>query len=212
MSMLAFPTIKQPTNASSASAGGEETVELFRLSVDSYHEMIEVGLLGPDDKLELLDGLLVKKMPNHPPHVIACLALNAALSKMLTDQLHIRLGMPITLSTSEPEPDLVIAIGKLRDFFKRHPGPSEIELAVEVSDSSLRRDQVLKMDLYAAAGISQYWIVNVNRRSVEVYRRPVAEALTHTYADATTFDEHSVVPVVLGSTHVGEFAVAELFE
>lgn len=145
---------------------------IWRLSVAQYHEMIRTGILTDDDPVELLEGCLVFKMPKNPAHRVATTLIRQALEKVVPTGWYVESQEPITLEDSEPEPDVVILKGEPRDYQERHPGPDEVALVVEVSDTTLARDQGIKKQLYARAGILVYWIVNLVDRQVEVFRNP----------------------------------------
>ena len=152
---------------------------LRRLSLGDYHWLISCGFFERDpilsDPVELIDGYLVEMSPNHPPHASTVNQLSAAFLLALHGRAVIRTQSPITLQEqqSEPEPDVAVAKPPDRQYTKRHPGPEDIFLVCEVADSSLAYDRRVKLDLYARAGIHEYWIVNLNDRVVEVYRQPV---------------------------------------
>jgi Uma2 family endonuclease len=148
---------------------------LARISVELYHTLVASGLIAEDDPIELLDGVLVEKGRKNPTHAVATGLCDLALLKILPAGWHVRIHDPITLSTSEPEPDLVVVRGRLQDFSGRHPGADDIGLVIEVADASLLTDRY-KGCLYAAAGIPCYWLVNLADSSVEVYSRPDREA------------------------------------
>src|SRR4051812_36814523 len=138
----------------------EEFDGVWRLSVDQYHAMIRAGILTEDDPAELLEGVLVQKMPKNPAHVLAKLLLVEALRKILPAGWFVNDQDPVTTRDSEPEPDVAVSRGSPRDYPTRHPGPKDTPLVVEIADSSLRRDRGLKKRLYARARIPEYWIVN----------------------------------------------------
>src|SRR4051812_20576168 len=115
-----------------------EREDLFRLTVEQYHTMIEAGVLTEDDPVELLEGVLVQKLPKSRAHVAALSRLNRALAAILPPGYFIQMQDPITLSESEPEPDLAVVRG-IEDDFTEHPGPADVALVVEVADTSLRR-------------------------------------------------------------------------
>jgi hypothetical protein len=94
---------------------------LFRISVPMYHRMIEAGILGPDDRVELLEGLLVKKLSKNPPHRVAKRLLQRALSAVLPAGWFDDEQEPVTTDDSEPEPDLSILRGDPRDYLRGHP-------------------------------------------------------------------------------------------
>ena len=156
------------------------TLPLLRLSVQQYHAMRRAGILTEDDRVELIDGLLVSKMTKNPPHSLATeltrRALDDALrSAGLAGAWHVRSQEPITTSDSEPEPDVSVVAGSVRDYHQAHPGPGDVALVVEIADESLRRDRGDKLAIYARAGVAAYGIVNLADRVVELYREPEGE-------------------------------------
>ena len=150
-----------------------------RFSVEQYQKMIEAGVLTDDDKIELLEGYLVTKMPRNPPHENAIQRFNRTLSRITPDEWQLRCQSSIACSDSQPEPDFAIVKGDDQTFALRHPGPAEIGLAIEVSDSSLTRDRIDKARIYARAGIVEYWIVNLVDRQIEVHTLPVGDGYTN---------------------------------
>lgn len=150
---------------------------LHRITLDQYHQMIEIGLFGPSDRLVLLDGLLVDKMTRGPRHCTACEATREAINGALPAGWYARKEDPITLPDgprgygSEPEPDVAVVAGSRRSYQDRHPGPGEIALVVEVADSSLADDRKA-LARYARAGIPVVWIVDLTNDTVEVYDDP----------------------------------------
>src|SRR4051794_4925182 len=101
---------------------------LYPLSVDQYHAMIRAGVLNQDDPVELLDGLLVQKMPKNPPHRVGVKRLRGALERAVPAGWYVDSQEPVTLSNSEPEPDGMVARGKTEDYAGRHPGPDDVAL------------------------------------------------------------------------------------
>src|SRR6476620_1726497 len=108
-----------------------------RFTVDEYHRMIESGILNDEDKVELLEGYVVEKMPRNPPHDVAIQRLIKRLYRIGLVGWEIRGQSAITLQGSEPEPDVVLARGDDDTFANRHPDPSELGVVIEVADSSL---------------------------------------------------------------------------
>src|SRR5262245_63406309 len=107
-----------------------------RFSVDEYHRLIGAGVFPPDDKSELLDGWITPKMTRNPPHDAILDLVKDALLAHATGW-RVRVQSAITLATSEPEPDVAIAVGPAMRYLTRHPGPADLALVVEVADSSL---------------------------------------------------------------------------
>lgn len=130
---------------------------LFRLTVEQYHELIRSGKLAEDDPVELLEGLLVFRMPKNTPHTTATALARREVERLLPSGWHYRSQEPITLADGEPEPDGAVVRGRIEDYALSHPGPSDVALVIEVADSSLDRDRGLKLRSYARAGIGAYW-------------------------------------------------------
>ena len=136
--------------------------------------MIEAGELTTDDRVELLDGELVDKMPKNPSHSLVTRKLDRRLMTLVDDGWHVRNQEPVTLSASEPEPDLAVVRGTEDDYGHRKPGPADTALVVEVADSTVARDR-RKRTIYAAAGLPEYWIVNLPEDTLERYTEPAGD-------------------------------------
>jgi Uma2 family endonuclease len=182
----------------------------FRLTVAQYHDMIRNHTLTPDDKVELLNGYLVNKMPQGTPHSGAIDSLDEDLHRVVPAGWRVRAQLPITLSASEPEPDFAVVRGVRGAFAQRHPNGSDFGIVIEVADSSLHHDRREKGEVYAAAGIPVYWVVNGIDRQVEVYTDPQPAADPPAYATRTDYPHGSSVPVVLDGVAVATLAVADL--
>src|SRR5947199_5755459 len=145
---------------------------LWRMPRSRYERLVDTGVFGPEDRIELLDGLLVVREPQGARHATVVGLVRAALRKAFGSGYHIREEKPIALDRlSEPEPDVAVVPGKLRDYLTAHP--SRPVLVVEVADTSLALDRLRKGGLYARAGIADYWVVNLIDEVLEVYREPV---------------------------------------
>ena len=139
---------------------------------DEYYRLGDSGLLPPGERTELLDGRIIRKVTMNPPHATAVLKTAEALRPAFPKHL-VMAQRPTDLSThSDPEPDVIVVTGSLDDYSYRHPTSDGALLVVEVSDSTLREDRRYKAGLYARAGLPEYWIVNINARTLEVRRRP----------------------------------------
>lgn len=180
-----------------------------RFSVDEYHKMAEAGVLTEDGRLELIHGWLVPKMTLNPPHNYAVALLMKRFLAIVGPTGVVRVQQPITTPDSEPEPDVVLAAGRDADYKARHPKPSECVVVVEVADSTLRADQTTKLELYAAAKIAVYWIVNLKDRRVEVYTQPRG-GKNPGYKQQTNYCPGDEVPVVVGGKELGRIPVKEL--
>src|SRR5688572_25103730 len=186
------------------------TEPIFRLSVDQYHAMIEKGVLSEDDPVELLEGMLVFKMPKRPNHPLCVRLLTTTMDRLLPPEWHFRAQEPVTLEDGEPEPDGVVVRGGVRDFATRHPSASDVPLIIEVADTSLARDRGIKLRSYARARIPTYWIVDLVGRKVEVYNDPTSDGSEPRYARPQVYGEDTAVPVILDGINVGEVGVASI--
>lgn len=154
----------------------QEPYAPYRFTVDEFYRMSDVDILRNDEHVELLDGRLVVKEPPGPPHAAHLGMLNKLLVLLLGDRAVVRPQDPFGIDElNHPEPDL--AIVKPRDDFyaAAHPGPDDALLLVEIAWSSAPGDRVVKAPLYAAAGIQEFWLVDIKKQSLEVYREPSPE-------------------------------------
>jgi Uma2 family endonuclease len=144
-----------------------------RLSVAEYHRLGQVGILGADDRVELLEGQLVKMSPIGPRHALAVDALAEILITAVAGKAGVRVQNPVTLDDgSEPQPDIAVVARPWQGYPGAHPGPADILLLIEVADSSLETDKGAKVALYAKAGIRAFWIIDLTINTVHVYRTP----------------------------------------
>lgn len=202
MSTVIVPA--SPSSSLNGSANVDIGVDsLFRISVKQYHEMTRHGILVPEDRLELLEGLLVRKMSKNPPHRVVKILLAQALQALIPPMWFIDLEDPVTTPDSEPEPDVTVLRGAPRDYVSAHPLPADVALAVEVSDSSLARDRGPKKRIFARAGIAVYWIVNLLERQIEVYTRPGGPEANPDYEQRQDYSAAAAVPVVIDGKEVG---------
>ena len=183
---------------------------IWRLHVDQYQAMIQAGILTPDDPVELLEGWLVTKMPKNPRHRVVTQLTREALAQLLPPAWYADAQEPITTADSEPEPDVVVVRGERRHYLDRHPGPSDLALVVEVADSSLQRDRLLKKRLYAAAAIAEYWIINLIDNQIEVHTEPSAAGGQPDYRQSRIYTVADTLPVVLDGREVGRLAVQDV--
>jgi len=181
---------------------------IARFSVEQYHRMIESGAFTEDDRLELIEGWVVQQMAKGPGHEYAVGQGEDLLRARIPAGWHVRNQAPVTLKSSEPEPDLTIVRGDRRAYRQRHPVPSEIALVVEVSDTSLDTDRV-KGKTYGSAGIAEYWIINLVDRCIEVYTRPDA-ASELGYASHTIFRANETIEFHIAGQDLGALAVTAL--
>jgi Uma2 family endonuclease len=180
---------------------------LYRMTLAQYEAMIASGAFKDHDRFRLINGYLVAKMTQNPPHVIADDLCGQALARVLAGW-YVRPAKPIRLPGQEsmPEPDRCVVRGSTRDYRGRHPGPDDIVLVVEVSDASLSDDREMATEVYGPAGIPVYWIVNVVDNQVEVYTGPGPDG----YTSRVDFKPGQVLPVVIDGRQLGAIAVDDI--
>jgi Uma2 family endonuclease len=181
---------------------------VWRLSVAQYQQMVRNGILTEDDPVELLEGWLIPKMPKSPQHRTATRLTRTVLERMIPAGWYVDSQEPITTGDSEPEPDVVIVRGEPGDYAARHPGPANVALVVEVSDTPLQRDRTVKSRLYAAAGLPSYWIVNLVDRRVEMYSSPSGSPAA--YQRVQTHNPGDSIAVTIDGATIGHVAVTDL--
>jgi Uma2 family endonuclease len=179
----------------------------YRLRVDQYLEMVRVGILTADDRVELLEGALVAKLGKSLPHILAGKRIFQALVDVLPDSWHVAKEDPIRTADSVPEPDCAVLRGAAKDYPDRLPQPAEVALVVEIADASLNRDCQGKQRLYARAGIPVYWIVNLVSRQVEVYSDPTGPVEEPSYRDVQYLRSGDRVTVILDAHEVAHLEV-----
>lgn len=136
-----------------------------------YERLVSAGVLGPSDRVELLEGEIIEMTPEKSRHAAAVDLSVEALRSAFGSSFSIRVQHPLAVSeASEPEPDLAVVRGSARDYVDQHP--KSAVLVVEVSDTSLEYDRTRKARVYAGAGIAEYWIVNIVAGILEVHRDP----------------------------------------
>ncbi|HQY88357.1 MAG TPA: Uma2 family endonuclease, partial [Tepidisphaeraceae bacterium] len=147
-------------------------IKLRRITVDEYHRMIRDGYFADKERFELIDGLILEKISKNPPHETARQRARKQIEHQLPDGVTLRSEAPVTLSLSEPEPDLSIVRGCDEAFITRHPNASDVICLIEVSDSTLELDRGMKLADYAREGIAPYIIVNLKERCVIRFDQP----------------------------------------
>jgi hypothetical protein len=185
-------------------------INLWRMPVNRYHQMIMAGILTENDRLELLEGLLVKKVAISPAHSFVTDHLRDELMTAVSPHHFVRSQQPITTHTSEPEPDVMIIKGNQRRFIQHHPQPHDVLLIIEVADTTLHQDQTWKKRIYAQASIAIYWIVNLPDRQIEVYSQPSGPSDNPTYHQLHTYQETDEIPLILNRQEITHLKVRDL--
>jgi Uma2 family endonuclease len=186
-------------------------VPVHRFSVEEYHRLVELGILAEDAPVELLEGWIVP-MPIRTPRHDGTLSLaDIELRPLLPPGWFLRIQAAIITEDSHPQPDIAVVRGPRAQYVKRHPGPRDIGMLVEVADASLLQDTILKARLYARANIPVYWIINLVNQRVEVYTEPTGPAEEPTYRQRRNCGIRAKVPVVIDGQECGRIEVRKLF-
>lgn len=157
----------------------ESGLEVKRWTRKEYDQLIQRGVFGPRDRIELIDGYLVVAEPQSAYHYNAINLAVRALERAFGAGWWVRAQGPLALDdVSEPEPDVAVVRGDIPDYASEHP--SDPVLVVEVTLTSHTMDRRYKSSLYARAGRPEYWVVNLTARVLEVRREP-AESPTSPY-------------------------------
>lgn len=134
---------------------------------EDYGRLIEAGILTEADPVQLIAGEIVEMSPEKSAHAAVVELVAEALRASIPEGWHVRVQHPLALAEdSEPEPDLAVVAGSIRDYLAKHP--SRASLVVEVSESSIAYDRSVKAELYARSDVDAYWIVDLTRATLEV--------------------------------------------
>lgn len=175
-------------------------LERWRFSVEEYHRMGEVGILQEDDRVELIDGEIVRMSAVGEPHFLTVNRCNMLLVPLVRDFAVVSVQGPVQLSPyREPEPDVVLirAIDGVPP--RRLPTPEDVLLLIEVSDTTLSYDRNVKLPMYAEAGIPEVLIVNLNGGVIEQFAEPAdgAYSLVRQYQRSETIEAVAVPGLAL---------------
>ena len=182
------------------------TMTQYRFDIPAFDRLCAAGTFG-DRKVELLNGFLIM-MTSGPPHDLAVTAMGEALRERLgKDDWTVREEKPIALSRRwKPLPDLAVVRGPRSTYAHRTPEVTDVALLVEVADTTYPKDSGIKRRAYARHGVPAYWIVDINRRAVEVY------ALDDDGLSLkATYTEHEAIPLRLYGRDFGTIDAADLF-
>ncbi len=175
-----------------------------RISIDEFEQYADSH---DDDRVELIDGHIVGRDEMKPAHALAMGLLKRAVEPLLPRDRSVREDKPVRIPDfNEPFPDVSIVRGDLRTYADRHPGPEDVSVVIEVSDTTLHKDRNEKSPHYARSGIPVYWIVNLVGREVEVYTGPGPDG----YKKRSDFAAGQSIPVIIDDVEVGTIAVADI--
>jgi Uma2 family endonuclease len=170
--LAALTATRRPIDMVDGDDGMAIALKRRRFTVDEYHRMGEVGILGVDDRVELIEGEIVELTPIGRRHAAAVARINHMFSARLREHAVVWIQSPLLLIRfqSEPQPDVMLLAPRPDFYAAGLPEPRDVRLLVEVADSSLVFDRRTKLPLYARSGVSEAWLVDVDARHVEVHR------------------------------------------
>ena len=177
----------------------------YRMSAPKYEQVCATGVFE-DEKVELLNGAIIK-MTTSPPHDNAVIMLARSLRNLVgEDRWTVREEKPVRLGRFwRPQPDVAIVRGPQSNYATRRPGRLNIALIAEVADSTYDKDAGVKLRRYESCGVPTYWIVDLNRRRVEVREMSARGLSVPVY-----YQEHEEVPLTLDGQIYGRVRVADL--
>jgi Uma2 family endonuclease len=162
---LGFMAVSTPPDSIEVS-----DVSLRKLTIEEYHKLGDAGILHPNDRIELVDGLLVQMAPIGPEHQFVVEKLNDLFSDQKRGRFKVGPGRPIVIPDfNEPQPDIVLFKTEA-ETRRQHIFPQQVYLVVEVADTTVKYDSENKLSAYEKGGVPEYWIVDITARTVRVYR------------------------------------------
>jgi Uma2 family endonuclease len=170
---------------------------LVKWSVEDYHRMIAAGILS-DRPVELLAGEIVEMSPETPIHYNTARRGTKYLEELLAGKAEVRFNGPVTLSSSEPEPDIAIVSLPESAYNERHPEPQDIFWIIEVANTSLQKDVDIKAAIYAEARIPEYWVLNLAAKNIIVFREPE----NGKYLSEQKIEEGTIIPLAFVDVQV----------
>lgn len=175
-------------------------------TVEEYHRMAEAGVFHPEERLELIEGEIFQMAPIGPRHAGCVINANRLFVSRLGDRAVVSPQNPVVIQPrSEPQPDLLVLRPRPMSYSRAHPTPDDVLLAVEVAETTVRFDRVVKARLYARARIAEFWLLLPVDGAVEVYRGPTPDGYASAEVCAAS---ETVSPLAFLDV---AFAVAEFF-
>jgi Uma2 family endonuclease len=145
---------------------------LRRFSTADYLQMIEAGVLGPSDRVELIGGIIVEMSPAGIPHNHVLIQLIRLFAPLL-DRFEVAVQGTLTVAEGQVfDPDFMLLRQRPDRYKTKLPDAADVLLVIEASESSLRRDQQVKLPVYSSAGIAEYWIADLEREVLLLNRQP----------------------------------------
>ena len=143
-------------------------------SVSEYALMVAAGVLSEDDRVELIEGEVIKMSPIGSRHAACVRRLDTLLNRQLGEAAIVSAQCPIRLNDfSEPQPDIALLLPRPDFYEHQHPMPEDVMLVIEVAETSVEYDRNIKMPLYARAGVTEAWLINLSKHIIEVFTQPL---------------------------------------
>ncbi len=180
---------------------------LYRLNVRQFQRMLDNGTIADEERIELIEGLLVSKPKRSRASIVVGNKGLRILWRMIPPGWHVAKGVPIVLSDwSRPEPDLALIRGVVDDYDEREATADETAMVVEIAEANLPADMADMTRVYAAAGIPVCWIINLLEGQVEVFADPRRDG----YQSHQVLARGQDVPIVIGGVEVAWIAVSDV--
>ena len=155
------------------------TPQTRKFTVAEYYRMAEVGILGPDERVQLIEGEIIVMPPIGPGHADNVDEFNEVLARYAPGRYRVRIQNPVRLNDgSEPEPDVALLRRRPEGYGAAHPNPSDVLLVIEVADSTLEYDRQVKAHVYGRAGIPETWVRNLPEDCIERFTQPGPDGYT----------------------------------
>lgn len=147
------------------------------ITTQEYEQMAKSGILSKEERIELINGTIIKMSPANPQHALIINNISSLLIRSLTDDIAlVSIQNPVRIPDfSEPEPDVMILNPPKSKYTERHPEAEDVLLIIEVANTSYKKDKEIKLPLYAQAGIPEYWIVHTDKQEIEAYHSPTGD-------------------------------------
>jgi Uma2 family endonuclease len=174
------------------------TVATYKWTLDRYHQAVEAGVFDAQP-VELLKGKLIVMSPEGEPHTYFSDRLSKVLQRLLGNRAQVREAKPIILpNDSQPEPDIAVVYPLDTVYLEHHPYPENIFWLIEYSNTTLNKDLTTKKDIYAEAGIPEYWVVNLKDLRLIVFRDLTPKG----YQTKLTLTEGTIAPIAFPDVRV----------
>jgi len=191
--------------------GSDQGLKPYRMSVKQFESLIEAGAFPDQVRVELLGGVLFRKMTKNDPHDFAVGLLGAILNRRLEPAWFAREEKSVVLGKFwRPEPDVAVVRGPRQRYRDCAPRADDLGLLIEVSDATYIRDRGVKWRRYAAVGIGTYWIVNLAQKRIEVSSRLSGQGRAAAFQDAKFHGTDAEVPLIFDGREQSRVSVKDV--